>query len=459
MTDTMNHTLSLPPQIPGLPIIGCALQTVLSDPRDFLLSQVIKLGPIFQLKAFHIHYVVMAGPAANQFVNIEGRELFESNTFWSGMMHELEADNFLIGLDGEDHRLLRKLFKRDFSKAAIEPHCELIHDLCVDMFADLNLNEEFEVVEPVLQLTSQMIGCIMSGKIPSRVELHNFLYYVNEVTNHFNLNRLPAWLLKCRLGRFRKAKAMTLQFADAVLQEKMTARLTAKGSMHNFVDAVLDVSKQCPHLFSSGDVRFSAILPFFAGIDTLGQTLNYALFELHRSPVILKQLQTEIDTIFSQGVPNTDTLKNMDILNRVIMETLRLHPSAFGMVRTAKTDFEFEGKLVKAGQDVVILTTASHQMDEYFKDPKKFDIDRFIAPRNEHRKRHVYAPFGRGPHTCLGAGMSESLMALALGSILYHYEFHALDPNKKYKERINPTPSLGKHFKLSLKAKRQVEDE
>ncbi|CAA0107155.1 Putative cytochrome P450 120 [BD1-7 clade bacterium] len=439
-----------PPTVPGLPIIGSALHAMGRDPRDFLMAQYDALGPVFRLKAMHIDYVVMAGPDANQFANVEGRGCFESNTFWRGMMHELEADNFLIGLDGDDHTYLRKLFKADFSKAAMEPHADRIYQLCVDIFAHLEPGQKIAVVEPMLQLTSQMIGCIMSGKVPTRDELHDFLYYVNEVTNHFTLRRLPAWLLRFRLGRFRQSKIRTMAFADAVI----ASRLSGQGGMRNFVDAVVDAGEKCPHLFAPGDLRFSAILPLFAGIDTLGQTLNYALFELHRHPQTLTRVREEVDTVFAAGIPNTEQLKNMPLLNAAVSETLRLHPSAFGMVRTANQDFVFKGHSIKKGQDVVILTTASHFMDAYFESPKAFEIDRFLPPRNEHRQRNVFAPFGRGPHTCLGAGLSESLMALALGSILYNYLFEPLDPNQAYKERISPTPSLGSQFVLTLKAKR-----
>jgi cytochrome P450 len=438
-----------PPVVPGLPIIGCAHKT-LGDPRDFLMQQFAELGPVFRLKALHINYVVMAGQSANQFANSEGRDCFESNTFWKGMMHELQADNFLIGLDGEDHSSLRKLFKSDFSKAALVPHCEQIYQLCIKRFAAIEPGETVAVVEPILQLSSQMIGCIMSGKVPNNQELESFLYYINTITNHFNLQRLPAWLLKLRIGRFKKAKKMTLNFAEAVIANNVTG----SKSIHNFVDAVIDAAQQCPHLFEHGDVRFSAILPFFAGIDTLGQTLNYALFELHRHPDILTKVKAEIDKVFAQGIPELQDIKNMPLLSATIMETLRLHPSAFGMVRTANQDFEFENHLIKKGDDVVVLTTASHHLEQYFKEPKKFDIDRFMPPRNEHRQRNVFAPFGRGPHTCLAAGMAESLIAIALGSILYHYQFEALNPNATYQERISPTPSLGKNFTLTLKSKR-----
>ena len=436
-----------PPLAPGYPLIGSALHTR-HDPREFLMQQYKTLGPIFRLNALHIRYIIMAGPAANQFSNIEGRDFFESHTFWKGMMHELEADNFLIGLDGENHTMLRKLFKNEFSKSGVDLHRDMIRQLCVDMFADIKPGDECIMVERVLQLTSQMIGCIMTGKIPSREELSAFLYYVNDITNHFNLKRLPAWLLALKSGRFREARASTLAFAESVVQEK----LTGKDGIHNFVDAVLEASRQCPHLFKQGDIRFSAILPLFAGIDTLGQTLNYALFELHRHPDILAKVQEEVDHFFTDGTPDTTQLKDMELLNSVIMETLRLHPSAFGMVRTANRDFVFEGHQVRKGEDVVILTTASHFDERHFADPYQFDITRFMAPRFEHRARNVFAPFGRGPHTCLGAGMAESLMALTLGSILHAYRFEALDPTRKYQERINPTPSLGKAFRLRKKA-------
>ena len=435
-----------PPAVSALPIIGSFLNLPGKNPKDFLLAQHQLHGPIFRIRAFHLNYVIMAGPSANKFISGEGRDYFQSKSYWQGMMHELDAENFLIGLDGKDHLMLRKMFKGNFDKTQIDPHRETIDNLCIDIFSDIEINEKVEVVERVLQLTSQMIGCIMTGKVPTRSELQSFLYYINTITNHFNLYRLPGWMLKARPGKFRRAKSKTFSFAEGVVDE----HLTKQNALQNFVDAVLEASKQCPHLFSTGDIRFSAMLPFFAGIDTMGQTLNYALFELHKHPEILRQARDEVSHFFSEGIPDTAELKKMETLNNVVKETLRLHPSAFGIVRTATCDFEFENHSVKKGEDVVILTTAAHFMDQYFKEPELFDITRYSEPRNEHRHPDVYAPFGRGPHFCLGAGMAESLMTLALGSILHHHQFEILNPNTKFRERINPTPSLGNKFKLRL---------
>lgn len=437
------------PKVPGIPIFGSALKVFRKNPRDFLIEQHKSLGPIFRLKAMHINYVIIAGPSANKFTNGEGKRLLGSKKFWKNMLHELEADNFLIGMDGEEHILLRKMFKHSFSRSNADSKVKTIDELCQKMFSDVEPGEEFEVVERILQLSSQMIGCVMTDEIPERKELEDFLYYINTITNHFALNRLPAWMLKFKQTKFKNAKSLTFNFAENIIEK----HLTGSTELDNFVDVVLEASEKCPHLFSKGDIRFSAILPLFAGIDTLGQTLNYALFELHKHPKILSELREEINDVWSDKIPDSSDLKKMQVLNSVIRETLRLHPSAFGVVRTASQDFEFEGYMVKKGEDLVVLTTAPHFMDEYFKNPTRFDIERYSPPRNEHLQREMFAPFGRGTHTCLGAGLAETLMGLVLGSILHNYEFEILDPNIKIKERINPTPSLGKQFKLRMLSK------
>lgn len=440
------------PSASNIPIIGSTLKIIGKDPRDFLLKQHYKLGPIFRLKVMHLNYIVIAGEKANQFAGKEGINVLESKTFWKNMLHELEADNFLIGLDGPEHLMLRKIFRKNFLKTNVDSHLQTINHLCIKIFDDIKIGDSFEVVERTLQLTSQMIGCVMTGEIPKREELEYFLYYINSITNHFALNRLPACLLKFKGFRFKKAKTLTFNFAESVMEK----HLTGSSNLNNFVDAVIDAAKnKCPHLFNHGDVRFSAILPLFAGIDTLGQTINYALFELHKNPTILANLREEINSVWSKKIPSSSELKKMKILNSVILETLRLHPAAFGMVRTATQDFEFEGSLVKKNEDIVVLTTATHFMDNYFKKPSIFDIERYCSPRNEHRQRNAFVPFGVGPHFCLGAGLAENLMGLALGSILYNYEFEKLSPNLKIKERVNPTPSLENRFKLKILHKRE----
>ena len=89
--------------------------------------------------------------------------------------------------------------------------------------------------------------------------------------------------------------------------------------------------------------------------------------------------------------------------------------------------------------------------DRFYADPYKFDITRFSEPRLEHKKRGVFAPFGSGPHTCLGAGLAEVQIMLVIATLLHHAEL-ALDPaNYRLKKAYLPSMTP-KGFGFSITA-------
>jgi cytochrome P450 len=141
-------------------------------------------------------------------------------------------------------------------------------------------------------------------------------------------------------------------------------------------------------------------------------------------------------------------------LHGAFLETMRLHPTAFGLVRGASRDFEFAGHRVPVNRHVLFYTTMCHKLDKYFPNAKTFDIDRSLPERNEYAQRGVFAPFGRGPHKCLGAGWADAQALLTVGTILYHYEL-ALPANMRdIRPRLRTTPTLGPKFTVRLKNRR-----
>jgi len=165
-------------------------------------------------------------------------------------------------------------------------------------------------------------------------------------------------------------------------------------------------------------------------------------------------VQTEVDAAFAKGPLTWEQLKQMPDLNGAMMETLRRYPVAGGhRARVAKA-FTFAGYRLEPGNDVFVAMTLPHFLEELYTHPMQFDIDRFREPRNEHRQRGAYAPFGLGDHTCLGAGIAEVQMMVTMAVLLHTHTLQFDPPGYQLVIEHHPTPVPGNNFHVKA-VKRQ----
>ncbi len=74
-------------------------------------------------------------------------------------------------------------------------------------------------------------------------------------------------------------------------------------------------------------------------------------------------------------------------------------------------------------------------------------IDRYKPPRNEHRSPG-YAPYGLGPHTCLGSRWMELQLAVNVLMIVHYFNLEISPAN--FKLRFSPLPSMKPSKKLKF---------
>ena len=139
----------------------------------------------------------------------------------------------------------------------------------------------------------------------------------------------------------------------------------------------------------------------------------------------------------------------VDITRRFLMECMRLYPLVPMSVRNVMNSCQVEGFELPVGTRVHIAQTATHYMDDVFPDATKFDIDRYLPPRNEHHSPG-YAPFGLGTHICLGNRWMELQLAINVLMIARHFTFDVSPEKFKKKLKINPLPSMKPHKKLKF---------
>ena len=102
------------------------------DPLSSLVDLYKQYGPIFRMRALRRECTVIAGQEANQFLAKHGEEYLGSRELFGGLADELQTDVFMVAMDGEPHRKLRKIMRRGFSREAIQPQLPFVLDVARD---------------------------------------------------------------------------------------------------------------------------------------------------------------------------------------------------------------------------------------------------------------------------------------------------------------------------------------
>ena len=202
---------------------------------------------------------------------------------------------------------------------------------------------------------------------------------------------------------------------------------------------------------SDANVRYQILTFLIAGHETTAGLLALALHYVARDPGLAYDLRVEVDEVFGDGTPTLEGVRALARVQRVLDETLRLHPTLPLISRGPKEDALLGGLYpVRRGQPIALLLSAIQRDPAVWADPQRFDPDRFLPERARDRPACAYKPFGVGRRTCLGRSFALIEATLALAMIVQRFTFD--DPGPL---RLAWSPVPRPHgFRLGLRARR-----
>ncbi|XP_060572065.1 steroid 17-alpha-hydroxylase/17,20 lyase-like [Ruditapes philippinarum] len=187
---------------------------------------------------------------------------------------------------------------------------------------------------------------------------------------------------------------------------------------------------------------------YFAGIDALRLTLEFALLHMVAFSDIQRKVQDEIaNVVGKERLPGLADRPNLGYTEAVIHESMRLATiGPTGIFHESSCDSEICGYRIPKGTSVVINHWALHN------DPSAWDdVDRFIPQRYLDEdcklgpKPKSWLPFSAGTRVCLGEFVAKPILHLIFASLMQRYKWKmesGICPD------INP---VGTPFTLSCK--------
>ena len=434
----------------------------LVDPRDMagaarlFVEQYRKLGPIFRLPQPGKPLTILAGPEANTFMARYEDEFFITRLPWEDFDSSL-ATLGSIGTskagDGEDNRQRRARSSRGYSRAQVIYQLPRMIEITHEFTQAWLPGSSVAVLPSMQRVVAEQLGQLLVRHGPGDY-LQDFITYLDTNIN-LAFNPGPQAMAALSLPEYVQAKERAHELGRSIL-EAHRAALDPIGHP-DLMDDVLEEAKKHPAEYPETILEGAGLGPLLAGLDTVANTCSFMFYALLKHQQVLKRVEAEVDTVFAQGPLTWEELKSMQALHGAAMETLRLYPVASGHRTRVAKPLTFAGYRLEPGDDVLVAMTVSHFLPELFPEPETFDIDRYHDPRNEHRQRGAYAPFGLGEHTCLGAGIAEIQLMVIIGTLLHAYELELDPPSYELTIVHAPTPSPGKHFRIRVIAKRKHE--
>ena len=414
----------------------------------FFAEQAEKRGPVFVLHFPGKQFVVLAGAEMNNWIGRRARLYLRTRDYLENFQTAWGAARSIASMDGAEHYRMRKAARAGNSRVVVEDRLPELYALARASFAGWGVGKVVPGEMTSQRLIGQQIARLSTSIDPPVEVLDALLAYEWRALLVHVMGMLPKFTL--RTPAMRRAHKAVIQLYSAIYTSHSPGQ--REGKRRDLVDDLMDLHGADPQFVPETDLEFAFIAALIAG-HYVGSATSFALYELMTNPDIFERVAAEADALFANGDPTAQdfTMEAIDVTHRVVMENLRLHPVIPVHNRTAANAFEVDGKVVPARSTVFVAFPAAHYMPENFKEPDKFDIDRFAPPRNEHRKRGAYHPFGVGTHTCLGQRFTELLMVADLLLIAHHLELEMVPAD--YKLKLSPLPKFSpdKRFKFRVK--------
>jgi sterol 14alpha-demethylase len=231
---------------------------------------------------------------------------------------------------------------------------------------------------------------------------------------------------------FRRRDRARVRLVE-MITASIAERRTSGAAPNDALQVLMDSRYSDGTALTPNEITGILTASMFAGHHTSSGTEAWTLIELMRNPAWLARVVAETDALYARdGGLTYQAFREVPVLEAVLKEVLRLHPPLIILMRGVLRDFTVAGVTIPTGSLVAISPAVSHQIPELFRDPARFDPERYVEGRAEDATPFAWIPFGGGLHRCSGAAFALMQLKAITMSLLHGFTFELIDAPASY---------------------------
>ncbi len=402
------------------------MRTMREDPLEAIGRALREHGDAVGIKGGPVELIVLARPEYARHVLIRNARNYGKGP-QIAKLRRIAGDGVFF-VDGDDWRRQRKMIVPAFQRAKIEalvPHLVGGADELVLRWTRQHGNGiAFDASPDFSKAALDMVCRAMFGT-DARADADTFHGHATFAASYAqylfeHIFPVPRWIPTARNLRMKQALVWVRGFV-----REMIAQHRALASLPDDLLGLLLRARDEETGAALSDAELSDELMTFvnAGHETTAVTLSWALYEIGRDAELRARLEAEVDAQLGREKPTLASLARLELLGRTIREVLRVHPPGWAIPRQALARDEVDGVLIPKGATVMIAVYHLHRHREFWRDPERFDPERWLEASGEPRYPFAYLPFGLGGRRCVGEEFALLEVRTVLARLLQHFRF------------------------------------
>lgn len=403
----------------GLPLVGHTLGFLFSSQAtmDRLREQ---HGPDFRMQVLGNPVFIVGHPATAREVLLDREKNFSNELGWGPAIGQLFPRGLML-LDFEEHRRDRRIMQTAFRTEAMRGYTAMMHAPIHEAIA--RWPRTLKLYPQLKRLTLDMACRIFLG--------------VHVDRSSARLNRAFMDVVAASIAVIKR-EVPGLSFARGMRGRRFLERFFQKRVPERRANPGVDLFSELCKAKSEEGERFDdsaiadhMIFLLMAAHDTTTSSLSSVVHCLLENPEWQERAREEVRA--RGGAQLTwDDRERLPVLDRIFDEAVRLYPPAPYIARRSLRECTLAGVAVPANTAMAVSSLVTHRLPEFWKEPARFDPDRFVPPRAEHSAHsHLYYPFGSGAHVCIGMHFARVQIKAILCELLGRYRIRAPGPVPK----------------------------